>query len=139
MLTLQYMYNVHQRVGRLYVGMAPTRPLSLNKNDDSELSNAAVLSLFRCTACSTSVFLHGKTLKVGKIHCYNGTQKFLKRQFLHHHLLLLQAVYLKIDKCAHLCFSIKRFLSLRCMILGQQNRRKISLAGERQGFTSTSV
>ena len=63
----------------------------------------------------------------------------------HHHLLLLllllflQTVYLKIDKRAHLYFSIKRFLSLRSMILGQQNRRRIPLARERQGFTGTSV
>ena len=43
-------------------------------------------------------------------------------------------VYFKIDKRAHLYFSIERVLSLWCMILGQQNRRRIPLARERQGF-----
>ena len=113
--------------------MAPTRPLSLNKNNDSELSNGAVLSLFRRTACSTSVFIHGKTLKVGKIHCYNGTRKFLKRRFLHPSSSSSSSSSSsnQIDKRAHLCFSIKRLLSLRCMILGQQNRRKIPLTRAR--------
>ena len=77
-----------------HVGMALTRPLSLNKHNGSELSNAALLSLFRHTACSTGVSIHSKTLKVGKIHRYNSTWKFLNRRFLH--LLLLQTVYPKL-------------------------------------------
>ena len=43
-----------------------TEVFSPNNNNGSELLNAAVLSLFRHTACSTSVSIHGKTLKVDK-------------------------------------------------------------------------
>ena len=114
----------YQRVSRL--SMQGWHQHAQPKHNSSELSNAAALSLFRNTACSTGVSIHGKTLKVGIIHCYNGTWKFLNRQFLHLFLnLILQTIYLKIDKRTHLYFSIKRFLSVWCMILGEQNRRTI--------------
>ena len=54
-----------------------------HKNNNSELSDVSVLSLFRHKTCSTSVSIHGKTLKIGNILRYTGTRKFLKRQFLY--------------------------------------------------------
>ena len=123
--------------------MVLTQTCPFTRWNGSELPNATVISLFRHITSSTSVSLPYKILKVCKIHGYNDIRKVPHFRFVFHHhhlfLLLLQTVYLKIDKRAHLYFSIKRFLSLRCMILGQQNRRRIPLAGERQGFTSTSV
>ena len=44
--------------------IAPTRPLSLNKSNSSELSNVDVLSLLRQTTCSANVSIHYNTLKV---------------------------------------------------------------------------
>ena len=60
MICLEQLFNL-----RVYVGMAPTRPLSLNKHNRSKHSNVA---LFRHRTCSTGVSIHCKTLKVGKIH-----------------------------------------------------------------------
>ena len=40
-------------------------PISLNKCNSSELSNAAVISPFRQITWSTSVSIHDKTLEVG--------------------------------------------------------------------------
>ena len=51
--------------------MAPTRPLNLNKCNDSELANVAAICPFTNITWPTSVFIHDKTLKGGKIHCYN--------------------------------------------------------------------
>ena len=48
-------FFAYQRVGRLYVGMVPTRPLSLNKCNGSKLSNLAAISPFRNTTWPTSV------------------------------------------------------------------------------------
>ena len=66
----------------LYVGMVPTRPLSLNKYNGPELLNAVVTSLFRHTTCSMSVFIHGKTFKGGgkggKMRSYKDTWKIAK-------------------------------------------------------------
>ena len=62
-----------QRVG-LYVGMAPKSPFILNKHNCPELSNTAVIYKARHTTCSTGVSIHGKTLKVGKIHHYIDLQ-----------------------------------------------------------------
>ena len=58
--------------------MAPTRPLSLNKSNGSELSNAAAMSPFRHLTWTTSVSIHDKTLKGGKIHRYNGIREIAK-------------------------------------------------------------
>ena len=74
----------------LYVGMAPTRPLSLNKYDGAELSNAASISPSRNITWPTSVSRHDNTLKGSKIHRYNDIREIAKPRFLHHHLLLLQ-------------------------------------------------
>ena len=54
----------------LYVGMASTQPLSLNKCNSSEFSNAGAISHFRHIMWPTSVSIHDNTLKGGKIHCY---------------------------------------------------------------------
>ena len=69
--------------------MAPTRPLSLNKSNGSELPNADVLSLFRQTICSASASIHYNTLKVRKIYSYSESRKFVKTRIVHHLLLLL--------------------------------------------------
>ena len=69
--------------------MAPTRPLSLNKSNSSELPNADVLSLFRQATCSASASIHFNTLKVRKIYSYSESRKFVKTRIVHH-LLLLQ-------------------------------------------------
>ena len=58
--------------------MAPTRPLSLNESNGSELPNTDVLSLFRQTTCSASASIHYNTLKVRKIHSYSESRKFVK-------------------------------------------------------------
>ena len=63
--------KAYQRVSRLYVGMAPTCPLSLNKCNSSELLNAAALSPFRHITWPTSVSIHDNTFKGGKIQLYN--------------------------------------------------------------------
>ena len=78
-------------ISRLYVGMAPTRPLSLNKSNGSELLNTDVLSLFRQTTCtcSESASIHFNTLKVRKIHSYSESRKFLKARIVHHLLFFL--------------------------------------------------
>ena len=55
--------------------MAPTRPLSLKKCNGSELSNAVAISPFRNITWPTSVSIHDKTLKGGKIHRYNKILK----------------------------------------------------------------
>ena len=64
----------------MYIGMALICPFSLNKNNGSEISNAAVISLFRCTACSMSVPIHSKALKV--------TTMIHGRQYCHRILLI---------------------------------------------------
>ena len=69
--------------------MAPTRPLSLNKSNGSELPNADVLSLFRQATCSASSSIHFNTLKVRKIYSYSEFRKFVKTRIVHHLLLLL--------------------------------------------------
>ena len=38
---------IRENIGRLSVGMAPTRPLSLNQLNGSELPNTAAMSPFR--------------------------------------------------------------------------------------------
>ena len=120
------------------------------KNNDSKLSNAAAISLFRHAACSTSVSIHSKTRYTG----YTEIPKppisssssppplpplLLLLLLLILLLLPLLMVYLKLDKHTHLYFSIKRFLPLPCMILGQQNHCRIPLSRERQGFMSIFV
>ena len=72
--------------------MAPTRPLSLNKSNGSELPNADVLSLFRQTTCSASASIHYNTLKVRKIYSYSESRKFVKTRIVHHLLLLSNSV-----------------------------------------------
>ena len=64
----------------LYVGMASTRPLSLNKCNGSELSNAAAtcISPFRHIMWPTSVSIDDNTLKGGKIHHYNDIHEIAK-------------------------------------------------------------
>ena len=62
----------------LYVGMASTRPLSLNKCNSSEFSNAAAIRHFRHIMWPTSVSIHDNTLKGGKIHCYNDIHEIAK-------------------------------------------------------------
>ena len=69
--------------------MAPTRPLSLNKSNGSELPNADVLSLFRQTACSASASIHSNTLKVRKIYSHSESRKFVNTRIVHLLLLLL--------------------------------------------------
>ena len=69
--------------------MAPTRPLSLNKSNSSELPNADVLSLVRQATCSASASIHFNTLKVRKIYSYSEFRKFVKTRIVHHLLLLL--------------------------------------------------
>ena len=58
--------------------MAPTRPLSLNKSNGSELSNVAAMSPFRHRTWTTSVSIHDKTLKGSKIYRYNGIPEIAK-------------------------------------------------------------
>ena len=79
----------NQRVGRLYVGMVPTRPFSPIQKNSSKLTNSAVLSLFRHICVSTNGYIPDSTLKVRKIHHYSDIQKFAKTAFLHLLLLLL--------------------------------------------------
>ena len=67
--------------------MAPTRPLSLNKSNGSELPNVDVLCLFRQTTCSASASVHFNTLKVRKIYSYSEFRKFVKTRIVHHLLL----------------------------------------------------
>ena len=43
-------------------------PIKPNKSNGSELSNAAAMSPFRHLTWTTSVSIHDKTLKGGKIH-----------------------------------------------------------------------
>ena len=62
----------------LYVGMASTGPLSLNKCNSSEFSNAAAIRHFRHIMWPTSVSIHDNTLKGGKIHCYNDIHEIAK-------------------------------------------------------------
>ena len=73
-------YTLYQRVGRfsMYVGMAPICPLSLNKYNSSELSNAAAIWPFRHITWPTSVSTHNNTLKGGQIHCYNDIREIAK-------------------------------------------------------------
>ena len=75
-----YTTGVHLKrvLGRLYVGMAPTRPLSLNKSNSSELSNAAAISPFRHIMWPTSVSIDDNTLKGGKICHYNDIHEIAK-------------------------------------------------------------
>ena len=68
----------------LYVGIAPTRPLSLNKCNGSEVSNEAAISPFRYITWPTSVSMHDKTLKGSKIHRCNDMRDLLKPRFVHH-------------------------------------------------------
>ena len=49
-----------------------------NKCNGSELSNAAAISAFRSITWPTSVSIHNKTLKGGKIHRYNDMRDFAK-------------------------------------------------------------
>ena len=76
----------HARRGGLllamHVGMAPTRPLNLNKSNGSELQNADILIFFRRSTCSTGAFIHYNTLKVRKIHSYSHSD--LKRPIVRH-------------------------------------------------------
>ena len=58
--------------------MAPTRPLSLNKYDGAELSNAAAMGPFRYITWPTTVFRHDNTLKGSKIHRYNDISEIAK-------------------------------------------------------------
>ena len=60
--------------------MALTRPLSLNKCNGSELSNAAptCISPFRKIMWLTSVSRHNNTLKGAKIHFYNDIREIAK-------------------------------------------------------------
>ena len=92
-------------------------PISFNKLIASELSNGTVISPFRNITWPTSVFIHNKTPKVGKIHSYNDIQKIAKPLISHLLLILLfyQMAYLKIGKHAHLNVGIKQLLSLLCM------------------------
>ena len=53
-------------------------PISLNKCNGSELSNAAAISTFRNITWPTSVSIHDKTLKGGKIHRYNDMHDIAK-------------------------------------------------------------
>ena len=69
--------------------MAPTRPLSLNKYNGSELSNAAPISLLD-TSRGLRVFLDTVTLSRVVKHTATMTYvKLLKPRFLHLLLLLL--------------------------------------------------
>ena len=67
-LSEETLLHMYQRVSTLYV---PTCPLSLNKCNSSELSNAAALSPFGNITWSMSVSKHDNTLKCGKIHRYS--------------------------------------------------------------------
>ena len=58
--------------------MAPTRPLSHNKYNVSEISNAAAKSPFRHITWPTSVSRHDNTLKGSKIHRYNDIREIAK-------------------------------------------------------------
>ena len=58
-----------------YVGMASTPPLSLNKCNGSEFLNTVAMSSFRHITWLTSVSIHDKTLKGGKIHHYNDIRE----------------------------------------------------------------
>ena len=59
-------------------------PISLNKNNGSELPNADVLSLFREITYSASASIHYNTLKVRKIYSYSDSRKM---PIVHHHHL----------------------------------------------------
>ena len=56
--------------------MVLTRPFK--KCNGSELSNAAATSPFRHIRWPTSVSIHGKTLKGGKIDRYNDIREIVK-------------------------------------------------------------
>ena len=81
---------IRESVDSLYVGMAPTRPLAVYKQNNSKLPNAAVLSCFRHISVSTNGYIPDRTLKVCKIHCYSDIWEFAKKAILHLLLLLLQ-------------------------------------------------
>ena len=67
--------HVYQRVGILYIGMASTCPICLNKCIGSELSNVAAISLLDTyITWPTSASIHNRTPRGGKIHCYNDIQ-----------------------------------------------------------------
>ena len=59
------------------------------KHNCSELSNAAAMSPFRHITWPTSVSIHDKTLKGGKIHRYNDICEIANIRFLHLLLLLI--------------------------------------------------
>ena len=58
--------------------MAPTRPLSLNKCNGSELLNPAAISPFRNITWPTSISRHDNTLKGDRKHSYNDIRKISK-------------------------------------------------------------
>ena len=58
--------------------MGPTRPLSLNKCNGSELANVAAITPFRNITWPKSVSKHDNTLKSDKIHCYNDIREIAK-------------------------------------------------------------
>ena len=97
----------------IYVGIAPTRPLSLNKSNGSEL-NADVLSLFRRTTCSASASIHYNTLKVRKIYSYSDSLKFVKISIV---------FFLQTDSSNSF---MKIIYTGAYMILGAQNRQTFS-------------
>ena len=55
--------------------MALTHPFKCN---GSEILNVALISPFRHITWPTSVSIHDKTLKGGKIHRYNGIREIAK-------------------------------------------------------------
>ena len=97
---LLYAYGTcsYQRVGRLYIWMAPTWHTHWPRWNGSELQNATFISPFRHITGSTSLSLPYKTLIVCKIHGYNDIQKLPHPRFKYfvHLLSLLQTTYLKI-------------------------------------------
>ena len=112
-------------------------PISLNKNNGSELPNADVLSLFRQTTCSVSASIHYNTLKVRKIYNYTESRKFVKTRIVHH-LLLLLLLSNSVQTAYRETGVSNRFTKIiytgACMILDVQNLHTFSQSRQTPGL-----
>ena len=70
-----------------------------------------------CVNCTTS-----NSAKYIAVYWTASLLSILSSLHSDHHLL--QLVYLKVNKHAHLCFGIKQFPTLWCMILGHSSRTR---------------
>ena len=116
--------------------MVPTRPLSLNKSNGSELPNTDILSLFRQTTCSASASIHYNTLKVRKIYSYSDSRKFVKTPIVHHLLLSssVQMAYRETGVSNHSTSFTKIVYTGAYMILDAQNLHTFSQSRQTPGL-----